>query len=168
MYRYVDQKTAAAEKLAYVDPATGRFVMRVDSQGPAVPISKTIQTPGRKSVRIHSKQLFDDMLLIAKVTRMPEGCGTWPALWSTSRGDSWPRYGELDLIEGVNGQGKNQVSMHTTNGCSLPQNINNTQTGSSRQMNCAYQPGCSTTLDSNVSFGSAFNEKYVQYALDCS
>jgi len=36
----------------------------------------------RKSVRIHSKNVFNGGLLILDSVHMPAGCGTWPAFWS--------------------------------------------------------------------------------------
>lgn len=53
------------------------------------------------------------------LTHMPEGCGTWPAFWTVTA-DQWPQGGEIDIIEGVNDQGNNLVSLHSTALCSQP------------------------------------------------
>lgn len=117
-----------------MDQDTGKFIMRVDSKGPPIPIDKNNRDLGRQSVRIHSKDLFDDMVLIMKASWMPVGCGcvyansTWPAFWTCARGN-WPNGGEIDVVEGVSGFGSNQASLHTQPGCAMPQNANSTQKG---------------------------------------
>lgn len=62
---------------------------------------------GRKSVRIHSKYVFNGGLIILDAVHMPVGCGTWPAFWAN--GPNWPNGGEIDILEGVNGFTQNQV-----------------------------------------------------------
>ena len=57
---------------------------------------------------------------------MPQGCGTWPAIWEV-REDGWPNYGEVDILEGVNDVSPNSVTLHTTAGCTMPANV--AQTG---------------------------------------
>ena len=94
---------------------------------------------------------------------------TWPAFWTSST--SWPEGGEIDLIEGVNGHGVNQATLHTTNGCMSNNNITNVQTGyvvdavltfsQMRVSNCSYQPGCSSLFSAQNSFGVDFNKKCV-------
>ena len=48
---------------------------------------------------------------------MPTGCGTWPAWWSV--GPSWPRAGEIDVIEGVNVSPFDATTLHTNGGCTV-------------------------------------------------
>ncbi len=57
---------------------------------------------------------------------MPVGCGVWPAWWSTPSNPNggWPNGGEIDIIEGVNDYSLNTYSIHTTDGCTMPGNIN--------------------------------------------
>lgn len=132
--KYVDQKTSRKIGLAYVNPDNGRFVMRVDDKGHGVSINGNPHNLGRQSVRIHSKDLFEDMVLIMKASWMPAGCGcvhtnsTWPAFWTCSRG-VWPSGGEIDVVEGVNGFDANRASLHTSPGCMLPPSVNHTQKG---------------------------------------
>lgn len=73
--RYVDRETAAANGLAYVNPA-GQAIIAVDD---------TTWLPAgalRNSVRITSNARFNvGTLVIADFARTPFGCSTWPAFW---------------------------------------------------------------------------------------
>lgn len=51
------------------------------------------------------------------VAHMPTGCGTWPAFWMV--GPDWPTGGEIDILEGVNEQTKNAMTLHTASGCEI-------------------------------------------------
>jgi beta-glucanase (GH16 family) len=56
-------------------------------------------------VRLTSKNSYTHGLVILDLAHMPGGvCGTWPAFWMV--GPNWPNSGEIDIIEGVNSQGK--------------------------------------------------------------
>jgi len=89
---------------------------------------------------------------------MPQGCGTWPALWETNE-SNWPNGGEIDIIEGVNDQGTNQVTLHTSPGCTMP--AARTQTGTSLQLDCNTavngNTGCGVSVGQAPSFGPTFN-----------
>ena len=41
----------------------------------------------------------------------------WPAFWTV--GNEWPSNGEIDIIEGINMNTKNQYTIHTAPGCSI-------------------------------------------------
>lgn len=56
----------------------------------------------RKSVRISSKNTYSSGLIIADIYAMPHGCSVWPAFWMV--GSDWPNNGEIDILEGVNGE----------------------------------------------------------------
>lgn len=56
---------------------------------------------GRQSVRITSKDTWDNGLFIFDVIHTPYGCATWPALW-LSDVPNWPEHGEIDVMENVN------------------------------------------------------------------
>lgn len=148
---YVNQLTAVAKKLAYVD-SSNRFVMRADNTS-IVPAGS-----GRPSVRIHSYFKVGDGVLVGKSTHMPQGCGTWPAFWTCTT-DTWPAGGEVDVVEGANDQGpKNLASLHTTHGCHVPAGYRSDQTGFTGQTDCSYQPGCSSSFTADNSFGPQFNQ----------
>jgi hypothetical protein len=70
-----------------------------------------------RSVRIQSKKSYNGGLFIADFFAMPHGCSVWPAWWSV--GPDWPNAGEIDVVEGVNNQATNQMTLHTSDGCTL-------------------------------------------------
>ena len=49
---------------------------------------------------------------------MPVGPGTWPAYWLC--GDNWPNNGEIDILEGVDGNRANNQALHTNENCYMP------------------------------------------------
>lgn len=60
-------------------------------------------------------------------------------------GPNWPNSGEIDIIEGVNTGSQNQMTMHTSNGCTLAGN------------NCQGNLGCPVTGGGSSSYGNGFN-----------
>jgi hypothetical protein len=142
---YVDAGTAWNEGLISIKD--GRAIMKVDT---TQHVNK-----GRKSVRIHGKLTYTGGLVLMDAHHMPTGCGTWPGGWFVesvaarrvpsrpprahsrflsvfpawwSNGPNWPNGGEIDILEGVNTFTQNQVSLHTGDGCTMPQG-GLTQTG---------------------------------------
>ncbi|TFK63709.1 nucleophile-disabled Lam16a mutant holds Laminariheptaose in A cyclical conformation [Pluteus cervinus] len=149
---YVDQATARAQNLSFASADT--FIMRADS-------SKTLQSngAGRDSVRIRSKKTFTTHTAVFDVRHMPQGCGTWPAIWETKE-DTWPVDGEIDILEGANDQGPNEVTMHTGHNCKVPKSRN--MTGVPNQLNCDDTKddngGCDVDFAENDSYGLPFNK----------
>ncbi|KAF7980782.1 hypothetical protein HWV62_36845 [Athelia sp. TMB] len=149
---YVDQPTALSTNLSFA--SSDSFVMRADATQIVNATSR-----GRDSVRITSHAAYNDSVIVLDLAHMPEGCATWPAFWTISQAGPWPNGGEIDIIEGVNLQPSNLVSLHTTGNCSMPQS--RIQTGSTVSPNCDASlnnnQGCGTQLTSPNSFGSSFN-----------
>ncbi|KAF2141508.1 glycoside hydrolase family 16 protein [Aplosporella prunicola CBS 121167] len=148
---YLSQADAQARGLYRIQ--NGQVYMGVDH-------TNTMNTagPGRPSVRIQSKAAFKHGLFILDLAHMPGSiCGTWPAYWLV--GPNWPNNGEIDIIEGVNQQARNQMTLHTRAGCNVDVGEGG-QTGTLVQTNCnansAYD-GCSTTSTTANTIGSAFN-----------
>ncbi|KAK5955112.1 hypothetical protein OHC33_003791 [Knufia fluminis] len=115
---------------------------------------------GRPSVRIASKQAFTHGLFIGDFAHIPAGvCGTWPAFWTL--GPNWPYTGEVDILEGVNANMNNVMSLHTNETCIIEGDMT-TMTGSLENTNCAYYPdynvGCGVKDDRTTSFGVGFNQ----------
>jgi Glycosyl hydrolases family 16 len=74
--------------------------------------SKNKAPNGRDSTRVQSLQTFNHGLFVADIAHMPDAvCGTWPAFWMV--GPDWPNGGEIDIIEGVNEQTVNKMTLHT-------------------------------------------------------
>ncbi|KAF8152573.1 glycoside hydrolase family 16 protein [Crassisporium funariophilum] len=148
---YVDQSTSRSENLTYASHDT--FVLRTDF--------KTVLDPnglGRNSVRIKSKKTYEKHVVIFDIRHMPQGCGTWPAIWENGV-LPWPQGGEIDILEGINDQGPNLATLHTTEGCTMPERRE--QSGMSGQLDCNYQvnsnTGCGVKFPGQVTYGPPFN-----------
>ncbi|KAL3953449.1 hypothetical protein ACCO45_011405 [Purpureocillium lilacinum] len=127
---YQSRANAEALGLFSVDETTGVVRLGVDS-------SRTYGLDqGRPSIRLESKESFNDGLFIADFLHMPPSqCGLWPAFWTY--GTDWPAGGEVDIIEGVNTAHKNIISAHTADGCSQSPSIEGMYSGSQRNADCA-------------------------------
>ena len=81
--QYVDQGTASSLGM-YGGGQNGGFRFGADHT----------QTGTRKSVRLESNRNYGYGVFIFDVNHAPTGCGTWPALWSTTASGNWPYGGE--------------------------------------------------------------------------
>ena len=91
---------------------------------------------------------------------MPGGiCGTWPAFWTV--GPNWPNNGEIDIIEQVNEAGTNQMTLHSSSGCSS--RASSLQTGMQLSTDCfayaAANQGCAVREPDERSYGRKFNAR---------
>lgn len=84
--------------------------------------------------------------------------------YSWTYGDTWPKDGELDIIEGVNRQSANKLALHTTKGCKI--NKTGAFTGLVQSTDCdVYSPtqpnnqGCLFDSRQANSYGTNFNTK---------
>ncbi|KAL5527089.1 hypothetical protein ACEPAG_5880 [Sanghuangporus baumii] len=148
---YVDLPTALEHNLTFATWDT--FIIRADDKTVLAPTD-----PGRMSVRIKSLKTYTAHVIVLDVRHMPQGCATWPAAWETREAD-WPEGGEVDIIEGVNDQEPNQSTLHTTAGCSMPEN--RTMDGTATQLDCDwtvnYNAGCGVASGKTNSYGPSFN-----------
>jgi len=109
---------------------------------------------GRDSVRLASNTVYNLGLFIIDLSHMPTGCGTWPAFWTV--GPNWPNEGEIDIIEGVNVDTADQVTLHTNAGCSIAGEDKSKFTGTVGNTNCQGNSGCGIkTVE--ASYGAPFN-----------
>ncbi|KAG9513570.1 endo-1,3(4)-beta-glucanase, partial [Aureobasidium melanogenum] len=121
-----------------------------------------VQPNGRPSIRLTSKNAYNSgTLVILDLEHMPgNACGAWPAFWMV--GPSWPNGGEIDIIEGVNTQNHNAMTLHTADGCSIYDNGN--FTGSLWSDDCyvnapdqTANEGCQITTSNYNTYGDGFN-----------
>ncbi|KAJ6481084.1 glycoside hydrolase family 16 protein [Mycena sanguinolenta] len=149
---YVNEATAKSQNLTFASDNT--FILRADSK---TVISDSSAT-GRNSVRIRTNNAYTTHVAVFDIAHMPQGCGTWPAVWETNEA-TWPAGGEVDIIEGVNDQGTDQITLHTSPGCTMP--ASRTQTGTSLLLDCDTSvngnAGCGVTVGKAPSYGPTFN-----------
>ncbi|KAF9460039.1 laminarinase [Collybia nuda] len=147
---YVNAATASSQNLTFA--SSDHFVVRADFKNVL-----SSSGPGRNSVRLQSNKRFTTSVAVFNVRHMPQGCGTWPALWTV--GSDWPNQGEIDILEGVNDQGVNQATLHTNSGCTMPSS--RSQTGTSTGNNCdvaaTNNAGCGVRMNDSRSYGPTFN-----------
>lgn len=118
-------------------------------------------TTGRASTRVTSVDTFTKGLFIADIAHMPAGvgaggsCGIWPAFWMF--GPNWPTSGEIDILEGVNNQATNALTLHTAPGCHMTR-LDSIPAGTQlMNADCQGNLGCPQHSDHAASYGSAFN-----------
>ncbi|RYP85609.1 hypothetical protein DL769_000950 [Monosporascus sp. CRB-8-3] len=93
------QSRTEAEKLGLVAYDGGEMYIGVDHSSESV--LDAAKDPGRKSVRLESKTVYNKGLVIAEFSYLPKPtCGSWPAFWFF--GEPWPTKGEIDLYENWN------------------------------------------------------------------
>ncbi|SJL02708.1 uncharacterized protein ARMOST_06043 [Armillaria ostoyae] len=125
---FVDQATGSANKLAFVNDA-GNAILKVDN-----------------STDITSTQLvYRDSV--------------WPAFWTFGGTDAeWPMFGEIDIVEGINLQTNNRMSLHH-NDSSCVQPANPGQSGQTFNSNCSSGGGgvgCTISETKPNSYGESF------------
>ncbi|CAE6479939.1 unnamed protein product [Rhizoctonia solani] len=151
---YVDQDYAKRNNLTYASES--KFVMRADSVHNVISGSR-----GRDSIRITSKQHYEDSVIVLDLTHMPTGCGTWPEFWTRTTSGKQPIGGQIDIIEGVNTHDSNLASLHTTPNCNMT-GTSRTMTGVAASDQCDASvngnQGCGVTFEPG-SFGKGFNTK---------
>lgn len=147
---YLDAASANARGLAGF--AQGGIYLGVDNTN--------ITATGRASTRVTSTQAYTKGLFVADIAHMPAGsgdggsCGLWPAFWMF--GPNWPSSGEIDIIEGVNNQQSNAITLHTSAGCTMA----NTGSLSSTKLasaDCEGNSGCSQQTSVTDNYGAGFN-----------
>lgn len=115
-------------------------------------------TGGRAATRVTSNNVYTHGLFIADIAHMPGGiCGVWPAFWTF--GSPWPNNGEIDIIEGVNAQNTNIMTLHTTDGCTMT-NSGSTAGSNLFEANCNANSGyngCGQSSTVANAYGAGFN-----------
>jgi len=146
------QSQSAAQSQGLINTNNNQVYMGVDhtTLNPAA--------PGRNSVRVTSNKAYTHGLFIADIAHMPGSiCGVWPAFWLV--GGNWPNNGEIDVLEGVNLAGTDQITLHTGPGCTI--NTAGSQSGTTLlQSNCnanSGHDGCGATTTTANAYGTSFN-----------
>jgi len=148
---YSNPTDCAERNITYASSTSA--VLRVDN-------TETNATTGRHSARLTSKTTYNTGLFIFDIIHAPYGCATWPALWTTDPAN-WPLHGEIDILEAVNNATDgNQVTLHTTKGCSMKHSKREV-TGEILSTDC--YNGTNSNAGCGVqgpvsSYGSAFND----------
>lgn len=75
-------------------------------------------------------------------------------------GPNWPNGGEIDIIEGVHEQSQNDMTLHTSSGCTISNN-GQFSGGSVTTTNCDVaaqgNAGCQIAAQSSATYGAQFN-----------
>ncbi|KAF2204639.1 hypothetical protein GQ43DRAFT_142376 [Delitschia confertaspora ATCC 74209] len=149
----------------FVDQATAKssgLINSTSSGAVSWGVDHTNKAPnGRPSIRMNSKKTYNSGLVVLDVEHMPTGCGTWPAFWMV--GPSWPQSGEIDILEGVNEQKVNAMTLHTGPGCSISSSGGGFA-GKVETPNCdvdakgqSKNAGCSIKSDDPKTYGTGLN-----------
>lgn len=171
---YVSSSIADSSSYNLTYASSSSAVLRVDTStsdttttastgsmgGPGSTTTSTSTTSsGRNSVRITSKNTYNDGLFVFDILHAPYGCGTWPALWLTDP-NNWPEHGEIDVMETVNQAASgNQMTLHTSEGCTM--GVKRKESGTVSETNC-YEgaddnAGCGVKGPDDTA-GAAFND----------
>ncbi|GAA5878614.1 hypothetical protein JCM16303_002144 [Sporobolomyces ruberrimus] len=152
---YLSQDAAKAANLISTTSA-GTIIMKVDNT------TKLDAGKSRDSVRIHSKTPMKiGSIVIADIAMMPFGCSTWPAWWT--HGPDWPNGGEIDIIEGVNNQPENAITLHVSDSdCKQDSSVDITGKAIPENNDCnanvKSNQGCSYQEVADASYGEPFNK----------
>ncbi|KAL9561237.1 hypothetical protein ACKAV7_014592 [Fusarium commune] len=159
---YLSKTKAISSGLAKT--INGQVYLGVDAKNKAKLRGKSKAIHGRDSVRLESKKTWSSGIMIADIEHMPgTACGVWPSFWSYNFDEN--PVGEIDIIEGINDQSRNVVSLHTCGTCSFTKiggiegrpNCNNGGTLSDQCEDGMNYDGCGNTMSAG-SYGSEFNK----------
>ncbi|RFU25701.1 hypothetical protein B7463_g10631, partial [Scytalidium lignicola] len=149
---YVDyQSQSNAQSQGLINTNNNQVYLGVDTTSYKPP-------NGRASVRVSSNKAYTHGLFIADIAHMPgDLCGIWPAWWLF--GPNWPSSGEIDVIEGVNLAGTDQITLHTSSGCIV--NTAGSQPGTTllnEDCNSGNgNNGCAVSTSATNAYGDSFN-----------
>lgn len=163
--------TGGSNHFVSKEEAQQKNLIGVNKDGNAIlTIEKGANKGSRASVHLTTKDTFTGGLFIVKAKHIPVGCGMWPATWllSANPKPAWPSGGEIDIIEGVNYQTQNMLSMHTTPGCWAPEDTVHEILGkfamqdTSKARNCdaksTNDEGCGIRSSAKGSYGEPYNQ----------
>ncbi|KAI8372863.1 concanavalin A-like lectin/glucanase domain-containing protein [Radiomyces spectabilis] len=156
-----DPTKGFVQYLNYRDARSKHLLMEDDDHILIRAENRTVTPEGRPSVRLRSKEQYNSGLFLLDLRHMPTGCGTWPAFWLI--GPKLPDSGEIDILEGVNHDTYNAMTLHTGPECTM-ENVARTMSGKPHGLNCDMtardalgNKGCSVFSKDSKSFGAGFN-----------
>ena len=123
---------------------------------------KTVLTApiNRNSVRMLGKYTYEvGLLTVIDVHHIPTGKALWPAIWYLANNTKsaellWPHQGEQDIMEWVNENDYNSMTLHTYSGC-FTSNESLSYLGNLQSTNCSAgngSEGCSIHAPSSYMF----------------
>ncbi|KAM5533509.1 hypothetical protein V8D89_012846 [Ganoderma adspersum] len=147
---FLSEADADASKLTFVNDA-GRAIIKVDNT------SFVEFNLKRNSVKINTHDFFSvGSVFVLDAVHIPFGCSVWPSFWT--KGPNWPAGGEIDIMELVNLATNNQMTLHTTTGCTQPANV--MQLGKTSGTDCSQGAnssiGCTVIESQPNNAGAAF------------
>ncbi|KAI6177795.1 Endo-1,3(4)-beta-glucanase [Aphelenchoides bicaudatus] len=121
--------------------------------------------PGRKTVLLQSVKDYKDGLFVVDIAHAPASiCSTWPMFILWGAVENWPGCGQINIIEGVNTNKNNTMSLNTDEGCQIT-NSSTEYTGKLLKSNCYIKApgqkinrGCQILADGNDNYGEGFNK----------
>lgn len=158
---YLSKTDALASGI--VNTNNNRVYLGVDFTNKAQLLGNSSTVHGRDSVRLESVDTWSTGIMIADIVHMPgTACGVWPAFWAYNFNEN--PVGEIDIIENINMQTQNIVSLHTCGQCTFTNiggtderaNCNNGGTISQACEDGQNFDGCGNTMTKG-SYGSMFN-----------
>eukprot|EP01084_Bolivina_argentea_P017303 32320_1 len=117
-----------SSNLAYLT-SKNSIILKVDNE------SLALTGRGRKSIRITSKNQYNEGLFVFDTTHIPYGCATLPSFWLF--GPSWPVNGEIDVLEQVHNNNFTLNVLHTSDQC----DFTNYNTGTSNLFSGHWETG---------------------------
>jgi hypothetical protein len=127
---FVDYKAGCSDRRNFIVDENGSVVFKTKSirgSGGAGDLSNHVAAMRIESVSTYS----NGAVFVIDVPQIPSNCAVWPAFWLVGSDDSWtsqesmgyisnwPNYGEIDILEQVNGENVNNVTLHTKKGCNI-------------------------------------------------
>ncbi|KAJ3520816.1 hypothetical protein NMY22_g12576 [Coprinellus aureogranulatus] len=150
---YLDKANALSKGLTYVNEA-GNAVVKVDNTTTLV---RNADVVNRDSIRLTSLDSYGmGSLIVMDALHIPYGCSVWPSFWTYGIQEEWPKAGEIDIIEAINGMDHNQIALHTTPGCFKGDTA--PQSGQTLETDCSLSRGCIVRESKPGSFGPGFAE----------
>merc|ERR1711871_1577329 len=119
-------------------------------------LRRSIKLKSKRQYTVGEDQWLRSLLVVIDVTHVPTGCGTWPAFWMANEA-SWPKYGEIDIIESTNREDVVSTTLHTCG-----------PTSARSKRDCSGATSCTMeSVDSGIFTGSWAPGKGSPEAYDC-